>query len=141
MISLNPTVNKLTMNATIKTGVVKRKKLIPPDFIAVISLLDDKRPNARSDAKSIDIGNVNTMMAGKLKMKSFVTAVIDAPYSVIYCAIRNSVLEPMNTLQNAHIPKTNGPNNSFMIYLSNIRIPFSLHTQISGYYILKFSPK
>ena len=125
---MNPTVNKLTMKATMKTGVVKRKKLIPPDFIAVISLLDDKRPNANSDARSIDIGNVNTIIAGKLNTNSFATADIDAPYSVIYCAIRKSVLEPMNTLQNAQIPKTNGPNNSFIIYLSNIRIPFSLHT-------------
>ena len=42
-----------------------RLKLIPHDFMAVISLELLSRPNVRSVAKSIDIGNVHMMILGK----------------------------------------------------------------------------
>ena len=46
-------------------GAAIRLKLIPHDFMAVISLELLSRPKVRSVAKSIDIGNVHMMILGK----------------------------------------------------------------------------
>ena len=46
-------------------GAAIRLKLIPQDFIAVISLELDSRPNVNSVANSIDIGNVHMMIFGR----------------------------------------------------------------------------
>ena len=60
-------------------GIAMRKKPMPHDFIAVISLELDRRPNVRSVASSIDIGNVHMMTFGRPKTKTLTTALSDAP--------------------------------------------------------------
>ena len=84
-------------------GTQSRRKLMPQDCIAVISLPPESRPKARSVANSIDIGNVQRTTPGKLNMKIFATDEKDAPYSVMYSAIRNSVPDQTKTAVNAHI--------------------------------------
>ena len=63
----------------ITPGTQSRLKLMPQDSIAVISLPLESRPKASSVAKSIDIGNVQTMTPGRLKTKIFATEARDAP--------------------------------------------------------------
>ena len=53
----------------------------------------------------MDMGNVQMITLGRLKKKILTTEPTDAPYSVMYCAMRNSVPEPMNTAEKAQIPK------------------------------------
>ena len=45
-------------------GTQSLRKLMPQDSIAVISLPLESRPKAKSDANSIDIGNVQRMTPG-----------------------------------------------------------------------------
>ena len=78
-------------------------KLIPHDFIAVISLELERRPKVKSVASSVDIGNVHIIIPGKPYTKIFMTEETDAPYSVMYRAILNKVPEPINTAVNAQI--------------------------------------
>ncbi len=52
---------------------------MPHDFIAVISLELERRPNVKSVASSMDIGNVHMMTDGRPKMKILMTAERDAP--------------------------------------------------------------
>jgi hypothetical protein len=73
-------------------------------------------------ANSIDIGKVQITTPGRLKMKILMTELSDAPYSVMYCAIRNKVPEPIKTAEKAQMPKIKVRNTSLNIYLSNIRI-------------------
>ena len=61
-------------------------------------------------------------MAGRLKMNIFTTEPNDAPYSVMYCAMRKSVPEPIKTAENAQIAKRKERKTSRKIYLSRIRI-------------------
>ena len=48
------------------TGVTYRLNLTPHAFIAIISLLPDNLPNVNNAASNIYIGNVHTIMPGKL---------------------------------------------------------------------------
>ena len=61
-------------------------------------------------------------MAGRLKMNIFTTEPNDAPYSVMYCAMRKSVPEPTNTADVPHIPKKKARQTSRKMYLSKSRI-------------------
>ena len=55
----------LTMKPRRMAGAAMRKKPMPHDFMAVISDELERRPNVRSVASSIDIGNVHMMTLGK----------------------------------------------------------------------------
>ena len=70
----------------------------------------------------MDIGKVQMTTPGRLSTKILITEVTDAPYSVIYCAMRNNVPEPINTAEKAQIPKIKVLKTSLNIYLSRIRI-------------------
>ena len=70
----------------------------------MISLDAESRPKASRQPRSIDMGNVQITTPGRLKKKILITEDRDAPYSVMYCAMRNSVPEPMKTAENAQIP-------------------------------------
>ena len=52
---------------------------MPQDFIAVISLADESRPNVRRLASSMDIGNVHMTTPGRLNTKILMTDGRDAP--------------------------------------------------------------
>ena len=56
-----------------------RPKPMPQDFIAVISLADDRRPNVRRLASSMAIGNVHMTTPGRLNTKILMTDGSDAP--------------------------------------------------------------
>ena len=56
-----------------------RPKPIPQDFIAVISLADDRRPNVRRLASSMDMGNVHMTTPGRLNTKILTMDGRDAP--------------------------------------------------------------
>ena len=75
--------------------------------MAVISLPPDSLPKARSVAKSIDMGKVQTMTPGRLSTKIFATETKEAPYSVMYSAMRKSVPDPMKTDVNAQMLNRN----------------------------------
>ena len=120
MCSLNKIEQTLTTKPKKIAGAAILLKLIPQDFIAVISLELDKRPKVKSVAKSVDIGNVHIIMPGKPSIKIFTTADTDAPYSVMYRAIRNNVPEPINTAVNAQIANTNAYKTSLNMYKSKI---------------------
>ena len=52
---------------------------MPQDFIAVISLDEESRPNVRRLARSIDIGNVHMTTPGRLNTNILMTDGRDAP--------------------------------------------------------------
>ena len=52
---------------------------MPHDFMAVISLELERRPNVRSVASNMDIGKVHMMTDGRPKTKTLTTADSDAP--------------------------------------------------------------
>jgi hypothetical protein len=110
--SLNHTAKKLTTRPRRSPGAAILQKLTPHDFIAVISLELDNLPNARSVPSSMDIGKVQITAPGRLRTKIFMQELSEAPYSVIYCAIRNSVPDPTNTVVNAAIPNRKVKNTS-----------------------------
>ena len=69
----------LTIKPMTMAGMAMREKLMPQDFIAVISLLLDKRPKVSSVDSSMDMGKVQITTPGKPKIKIFTTACKDAP--------------------------------------------------------------
>ena len=56
-----------------------RPNPMPQDFIAVISLADESRPNVRRLASSMDIGNVHMTTPGRLNTKILMIDGSDAP--------------------------------------------------------------
>ena len=79
MYSLNQMAKMLTRKPSTMAGVAMREKPIPQDFIAVISLELEKRPNVKRLASSIDIGKVQITTPGRLSTKIFSTEDKDAP--------------------------------------------------------------
>ena len=69
----------LTRNPSRTAGAAIRIKPMPQDFIAVISLEAERRPNVRRLASSMDIGNVHMTTPGKLNTKILMTEGSDAP--------------------------------------------------------------
>ena len=69
----------LTRKPSRIAGAAIRPKPMPQDFIAVISLDEESRPNVRRLARSIDIGNVHMTTPGRLNTNIFMTDGRDAP--------------------------------------------------------------
>ena len=76
---MNIIAQKLTITPRKIAGAAILLKLIPQDFMAVISLELESRPNVKSVASSIDIGKVHMIIPGKPYTKIFTTDEIDAP--------------------------------------------------------------
>ena len=88
--------------------------------MAVISLLPESRPMVNRLASNMDIGKVQIITPGRLSTKILITDGMEAPYSVMYWAMRNKVPEPINTAEKAQIPKIKVLKTSLNIYLSKI---------------------